>query len=122
MYVHLFHHESIISSLFPVHLQKNTESAIVQQLVTTVLRTDKDSDLKIGPAELKKLMLRLESFETFSFNQAKFKEIIGEGEVPVEKIMKVIRNLKAGDDLPEGEKVFTIIARASLTGKKGRRN
>jgi len=58
-------------------MKKNTQAKIVQQLITTVLRTDKDLDLQISPAELKGLMLRLEHTPGFDFHKDRFFDGIG---------------------------------------------
>ena len=78
-------------------------------MVTTVLRTDRNLDLMIGPIELRNLMVRLDNTPGFDFHQDNFLKLLGNTDepVPVEKIMKVIRNLK-DDSVPEEENVFTI--------------
>lgn len=90
-------------------MKKNTQAKIVQQMVTTVLRTDRNLDLKIGPTELRNLMIRLDNTPGFDFHKDNFLKLLGNTDepVPVEKIMKVIRNLK-DDNVPEAENVFTI--------------
>ncbi len=75
-----------------------------------MLRTDRNLDLKIGPVELKNLMLRLEHAPGFDFHQDRFLKLLdlkGDEPVPIEKIMSVIRNLK-DDSVPEAENVFTM--------------
>ncbi len=57
--------------------QKNTQAKIVQQLITTVLRTDRDLDLMIGPIELKNLMLRLDHQPGFDFHKDRFLKLLG---------------------------------------------
>jgi hypothetical protein len=55
------------------------------------LRTDRDLDLKIGPIELKNLMLRLDHQPGFDFHQDRFLNSLGnpqEEQVPIEKVMK----------------------------------
>lgn len=90
-------------------MRRNTQSQIVQQLITTVLRTDRDGDLKLNPIELRQLMLRLSNQDRFSFHRDRFENIVGDitEPVPVDKIMQVIRNLK-DDTLTEDENVFSI--------------
>uniref|UniRef100_A0A7S3Q177 Uncharacterized protein n=1 Tax=Chaetoceros debilis TaxID=122233 RepID=A0A7S3Q177_9STRA len=91
-------------------MKRNTETRIAQQLITTVLRSDHDYDLKIGPSELNTLMLRLQSQDhDFEFNRENFLKIVGNAQqpVPIEKIMQVIRNLK-DDSMPAKMNVFNI--------------
>jgi hypothetical protein len=90
-------------------MKKSTESAIIQQLITTVLRSDKDKDLHIGETELKELMLRLDAQPGFLFNQKKFLSVLGDVSKPVSvtKVMSVIRNLK-DPNLCAHDRVFLI--------------
>lgn len=91
-------------------MKKILESSIIQQMITTVIRTDRDGDLKIGPIELKKLMHRLHAKPGFDFNEKRFLELLGNTDgqpVKIESIMKVIRNLK-DDSVSEGNNVFVM--------------
>lgn len=90
-------------------MRKNTEAQIVQQLITTVLRTDRDLDLKIGPIELKNLMLRLDQQPGFDFHRDRFLKALGKVDepVPIEKIMGVIHNLK-DTNVAEKDRIFSI--------------
>lgn len=91
-------------------MKKTMEASIIQQILTTVIRTDRDLDMKIGPWELKRLMVRLNGRAGFIFNKDKFLELLDNPTtepVPIAKIMKVIRNLK-DDSLSEEQNVFVI--------------
>lgn len=90
-------------------MKKGTESAIIQQLITTVLRSDKDKDLLIGEMELNELMLRLDAHPGFIFNKMKFLSVLGDVSKPVSvtKVMSVIRNLK-DPNLSAHDRVFVI--------------
>lgn len=96
-------------------MKKNTQAKIVQQLITTVLRTDRDLDLMIGPIELRNLMLRLDHSPGFELNKDLFLKSLGNTDepVPIEKIMGVIRNLK-DDSIAEEDSIFKIIPETSL--------
>lgn len=87
-------------------MKKTTESAIIQQLITTVLRSDKDKDLHIGGTELDELMLRLDAQPGFTFDKQRFLSVLGDTSKRV-TVMQVIRNLK-DPNLPVHEKVFVI--------------
>jgi len=90
-------------------MKKIMEASVVQQLITTVIRTDRDLDLKIGPLELKRLMARLNSTAGFDFHEDRFIALLGDTskEVDISKIMMVIRNLK-DDSLSDEENVFVM--------------
>ena len=67
-----FLHVAFCLSLSPTHpiqpstkpFQKIMEASIIQQMITTIICTDRDLDLKIGPVELK----RLDQRPGFNFN------------------------------------------------------
>lgn len=90
-------------------MKKIMEASIIQQMITTVIRTDRDLDLKIGPTELKRLMMRLDQKPGFDFNEDKFISLLGDTSqpVPMEKIMDVIRNLK-NPRLKKEDSVFVL--------------
>jgi hypothetical protein len=90
-------------------MKKITQASVVQQLITTVIRTDRDLDLKIGPIELKRLMARLDATAGFEFHGDRFVALLGDTNQPVDisKIMKVIRNLK-DDSLSDEDNVFVM--------------
>lgn len=90
-------------------MKKIMEASIIQQMITTVIRTDRDLDLQIGPVELKRLMIRLEQKPGYDFNQEKFLSLLGDTSkpVPIEKIMDVIRNIK-DPNLKREDSVFVI--------------
>jgi len=90
-------------------MKKIMEASVVQQLITTVIRTDRDLDLKIGPTELKRLMQRLDATAGFEFHKDRFIALLGDTSQPVDisKIMMVIRNLK-DNSLSEEENVFVM--------------
>lgn len=95
-------------------------------MITTVLRSDNDGDLHIGPGELEELMIRLEAPGTYTFHRDRFLKILGtEKDIPVERIVKVIRNLK-DETLPPSQRIFTFdvttVEDNSSKARKTRRN
>mmetsp|Transcript_21308 Transcript_21308/g.31126 ORF Transcript_21308/g.31126 Transcript_21308/m.31126 type:complete len:264 (+) Transcript_21308:88-879(+) len=101
-------------------IKKNTQSEIVQHLITTVLRTDRDGDLQVGPRELKLLMFRLHAQPGFDFKKDRFLEVLEFREaesVPIEKIMRVIRNLK-DENCRHEDNIFVIHTSEQLASSK----
>lgn len=90
-------------------IKRNTEATIIQQLLTTVLRSDKDKDLHINQNELNELMLRLGAYPGFTFHEKRFLSVIGDTSKPVSisKIMQIIRNLK-DPNISDKDRVFVI--------------
>lgn len=90
-------------------VKKNTEAAITQQLISTVLRNDRNDDLSLGPGELKDLMASLEANKSFKFKKFRFIQLLGStrNDVPVGKIMEVIRNLK--EEKEPSKRIFAIM-------------
>lgn len=90
-------------------IKNHAKSFIVQQLISTVIRADRDSDLTISHEELQSLMISFEAQSTFTFHKFRFIQLIGaknKAAVPMESIMRVIRNIK-DDTIPEHTKVFS---------------
>lgn len=98
-------------------MKKHVEADIVQHIITTVLREDRNMDLNIGPRELNRLIHRLHAKPGFDLNEDLFREMVGsttmEEPVPVENILKVIKNLK-DSNTPENGNVFVINTRALI--------
>jgi len=92
-----------------VVMQENLESRIIQDILTTVMRTDRNSDLMIGPKEKRALMFRLDQMTGVDFNADRFETLMGDEEyVRIGKIMSVIRNLLDGDALDSENNVFVL--------------
>ncbi len=80
----------------------------MQQLISTVLRTDRNSDLSIDQQEMKQLITSFEAQSSYQFYKFRFIQTVGGStkDVPVEKIVEVIRNIK-DDNTPEHKKIFS---------------
>eukprot|EP00559_Dactyliosolen_fragilissimus_P006565 CAMPEP_0184863658 /NCGR_PEP_ID=MMETSP0580-20130426/12087_1 /TAXON_ID=1118495 /ORGANISM="Dactyliosolen fragilissimus" /LENGTH=246 /DNA_ID=CAMNT_0027362113 /DNA_START=131 /DNA_END=871 /DNA_ORIENTATION=- len=90
-------------------IKENLESRIIQDILTTVMRTDRNSDLMIGPKEKRALMFRLDQMTGVDFNADRFETLMGDEEyVRIGKIMSVIRNLLDGDALDSENNVFVL--------------
>lgn len=89
-------------------IKENIKAKVVQDILSSVLRTDRNADLSIGNAgELKQLMTRLKNMPGFQFHEDRFLQILGaptEKPIRIGKIMELIRNLL--DDPNSQENVF----------------
>lgn len=92
-------------------MKKIVEAQIIQQVITTVIRNDRNHDLSIGPRELDRLMISLDSEPGYDLNKKRFKTLlgnpVGDETVSIEKVMNVIRNLK-DPTVSEKDNVFVM--------------
>jgi len=90
-------------------MKKIVEASIIQQMITTIIRTDRNNDMVISPSELRLLMKRLDAKPGFDFNEEQFLNLLGnpKEDTSIEEIMKVIRNLK-DHSLSKEKSVFVI--------------
>jgi hypothetical protein len=78
----------------------------MEQLVSVVLRSDRDEDFSIEGTEIRRLQLRLSNIPGITVNEERFVEKL-EKDSSLGGIMKVIRTIEI-DDLPEDERIFMI--------------
>uniref|UniRef100_A0A7S2S7B0 Uncharacterized protein n=1 Tax=Eucampia antarctica TaxID=49252 RepID=A0A7S2S7B0_9STRA len=92
-------------------IKENLEARIAQDIITTVLRCDRDGDLALGKGEMNRLCFRLQSSAGYDFNDKKFRAVVGKPDVAggysIGKIMQVIRNL-LDDKLSKEENIFEL--------------
>ena len=69
---------------------------VMQDILATVIRSDRDNDFVLEGKEIDNLLIRLRSMKGVKFNYDKFLEIIekDEGELTVADVVSVIRNLR----------------------------
>jgi len=91
--------------------QRNLQARIAQDIITTVLRSDRDGNLVLSEGEMFRLIFRLKNSPRYEFNEEKFKIVIGNKDhadgYSIVKIMKVIRNL-LDDNTPTKENIFKL--------------
>lgn len=96
-----------INEKIKMHLQ----ARISQDIITTVLRCDRDGNLVLNEREMSGLCFRLKNSPGYDFNEERFKKVIGKKDhadgYSIGQIMEVIRNL-LDDDVPEEETIFKL--------------
>ncbi len=70
---------------------------IMQQILTIVVREDRDQSWTLRPTEVEKIIVRLGLVEGIEFNEALFRETLS-NDPSVSTIMKIIRSLLERDD------------------------
>jgi hypothetical protein len=78
----------------------------MEQLVSVVLRSDRDEDFSIEGTEIRRLQLRLSNIPGIVVNEERFIAKL-EKDGSLGGIMQVIRTIEI-DDLPEEERIFMI--------------
>lgn len=104
-------------------LKENINTRIIQDILSSMLRSDRNNDLLIDNDELKRLMLRLTMLPGFDFHQDRFLKVLGRmntkntnGVYSIGDMMHVFRNL-LDDSLPESENVFVLKPKQLLLQK-----
>ncbi len=125
----------------------NLKTRIIQDILTSMLRTDRNNDLSIDSNELRRLMVRLTLMPGFDFYQDRFLYVLGGGQAitttmtmsrntssktntstptistsySIGDMMKIFRNLLEDDDTfsdNKEERVFVLKPKQLLLNKK----
>mmetsp|Transcript_24117 Transcript_24117/g.39909 ORF Transcript_24117/g.39909 Transcript_24117/m.39909 type:complete len:269 (-) Transcript_24117:1065-1871(-) len=86
-------------------IKKNLANQVLSSLVSIVVNTDSDRDFTLNDFELNILILRLKGVKGVGFDETNFRKVIPKAPVPLQSIMRLVRNL-LDDDVPEQENVF----------------
>uniref|UniRef100_A0A7S2XKJ8 Uncharacterized protein n=1 Tax=Attheya septentrionalis TaxID=420275 RepID=A0A7S2XKJ8_9STRA len=87
-------------------MNANIKGVAMEQLVSVVLRSDRDEDFSIEGTEIRRLQLRLSNIPGIVVNEERFIAKL-EKDGSLGGIMQVIRTIEI-DDLPEEERIFMI--------------
>lgn len=96
--------------------QQNLENRVIHDIMTVLMRADRNQDFTIGPNELNIIIFSLNNIDGIDFNEKLFRELLEthgekygdeEGQYRIDGAMRVIRNL-LDDDVPEEYNVFNI--------------
>jgi hypothetical protein len=100
----------------------------MQDILTSILRTDRNNDLVIDDTELNRLMLRLTMMPGFDFHQDRFLTVLrgrtkisntttkGDVSYSIGEMMQVFRNL-LDNSIPDHENVFVLKPKQLLPPK-----
>ena len=92
------------------------------------MRSDNDGDLHINGQELKELITRLENTPDLEFQKDNFVHLLGfknffgmtkDANVPIEKVMNVIRDIKSGS-IPPSESIIVTKTISSVSTSKNK--
>lgn len=85
-------------------IKQNLERQVLNDIVSTVVNTDRSQDFALNDVELSMLIMRLKAQKGVQFDEANFRKLV---EMPctLASILKVVRNLM-DDSVPEEENVF----------------
>lgn len=98
----------------PSH-QQNLENRVIHDIMTVLMRADRNNDFSIGPNELNMIIFSLKNIDGIEFNETLFRELLSthgekygdDGVYKIDGAMRVIRNL-LDPDVPEEYNVFNI--------------
>ena len=86
------------------HMQSNHKSAVLQNLLTVIFRSDTDKDNTIGPVETDNLLRSLKNTAPdLTIHEDRFRDAV-QGK-PVSDIISVVENL-VRDDVPTDSRIF----------------
>lgn len=83
---------------------------VMQDVLTTLLRSDRDQNLTVEPGEVKFLEMRLQSMPGIVFHPDRFHSFLAsdEGTLTVADVCALVRHLKNAENLPEDQRVVTL--------------
>eukprot|EP00934_Nitzschia_sp_Nitz4_P001167 Nitzschia sp. Nitz4//scaffold28_size193895//53989//55077//NITZ4_001642-RA/size193895-augustus-gene-0.304-mRNA-1//-1//CDS//3329545913//1167//frame0 len=87
-------------------IKQNLEVQVMQRVLSFALQTDKNSDFNFSGSELKRLKLSLSNIPGVTFDKDNFDKFVGNRDISLQEIMKLLRNLKA--DIPDKDNIFHI--------------
>lgn len=86
-------------------MQINLKAAILQNLLSVILRADTDGDVIISDHEVEDLLLRIQNIVGVSVRESRFRQAI-KGHT-VQAVMEMVRNLLQ-ENIAEDERIFVI--------------
>jgi hypothetical protein len=86
-------------------MKANVKASVLQNLLSVILRSDKDGDMTIGEAEIRDLVRRIQNLAGVTVHEDRFRRAI-EGQ-SVQAVLEIVKNLLR-DDVPEEERIFDI--------------
>mmetsp|Transcript_48156 Transcript_48156/g.145464 ORF Transcript_48156/g.145464 Transcript_48156/m.145464 type:complete len:258 (-) Transcript_48156:235-1008(-) len=86
-------------------MKENLKARVVHDVMSTIIRSDRNRDFMIGPMEMQELVMRLNNIGGIGFKEDKFKALLGKKKkYTLSNIMELMRNL-LDDDIPEEERI-----------------
>lgn len=88
-------------------IKEALEAQVMQTVLDHTLTADTDKSMTLSSDELTTLKFKLSLIEGVHLNEENFDKVIGNGEVTLEQIMGMFRNLK-DESVPDEDNVFVL--------------
>lgn len=89
-------------------MQKNLKANVLQNLLSVILRSDTDRDLKISEEELDDLVSRIKRINGVKLHESRFRHAIMSTGGSIQDVMDVVKNLLS-DNVSKDQEIFTIV-------------
>jgi hypothetical protein len=102
--VHLVHEQSLVQE----KLRNKIQQRVMQQLLSVVVKADKDQDFALSSKEIDVLTMRLRAVKGIEFNERRFKEMLND-DPSIHSVFKMLRSMKERDEEYQyGDPIFII--------------
>jgi hypothetical protein len=89
-------------------MRQKINQQVMQQIMSLVVRVDRDRNWTLGPMEVEALIVRLGLIENIKFNEQRFRQMLTQ-DPTVTAIMRIIRSLLERDDeYQHGNPIFKV--------------
>ena len=78
-------------------IKKNLEAKITQDILSVVMRSDRDEDFRIDPEEVDVLVLRLKSAQGVKLDEQRFRSEIGQSGYRVSTVLNICKGMLSDD-------------------------
>lgn len=93
-------------------IQKNLQSQIIQNILTSALKQDSDEDFRFDATELKRLKMSISQIPGVTFDSQNFDKLIVDSkqELKLSDIMRMFRNI-LNQETPEDKRIVRLTPR-----------
>jgi len=89
-------------------MQKNLKANVLQNLLSVVIRSDTDGDMRIDESEMGELIERMNSVNGVELHEDRFRKAIMDAGGSIKAVMDVVKNLLS-DNVSKDDEIFTIL-------------
>ena len=86
-------------------LQQHVESHILQNILSTILKVDKNNDRILDHDDISALLVNLSTLHSVEVNEDLFRKKIRKSDRSIHAVLEIVKNL-LGEDDPAGERMF----------------
>ena len=88
-------------------IKKQLEDDVIQSIMTTIIRTDRDGNFVLNRSEVYELEVRLENIPAVHFERQNFRNFLAsdKDDLTLADLAKIVHNLK-DPNIPEKDRIF----------------